>query len=106
MCICCVGVHGNSEGLSSTTVGGTIPVPAHTLLYPCNVREMRERKRGEGEGEGERETQRERQREREVKSHVCYFCLSFMYIGSWMLEVGLCSTCGWWRLRRLKTQLS
>ena len=65
MCICCVGVHGNSEGLSSTTVGGTIPVPAHTLLYSCNVREMRERKRGEGEGEGERETQRERDRERE-----------------------------------------
>ena len=61
MCIRCVGVHGNSEGLSSTTVGGTISVPAHTLLYSCNVREMREGKRGEGEGEGERERQRERE---------------------------------------------
>ena len=60
MCICCVGVHGNSEGLSSTTVGGTISVPAHTLLYSCNVREMREGKRGR-----EREKERERERERE-----------------------------------------
>ena len=54
MCIRCVGVHGNSEGLSSTTVGGTIPVPAHTLLYSYNVREMREEKRGEGEREREK----------------------------------------------------
>ena len=58
MCIRCVGVHGNSEGLSSTTVGGTISVPAHTLLYSCNVREMREGKRGEGEGEREREREK------------------------------------------------
>ena len=53
MCICCVGVHGNSEGLSTTTVGGTISVPAHTLLYSCNVREMRG-KEGGGGGRGRR----------------------------------------------------